>query len=86
MEACNPVRLSAALNQSVFFYEVCGNLEKAIEISDKSLASALEKIDSLGEDEFKDAKAIIDMFKSNLSDWKDDDEESKRPIDEVADD
>ena len=86
LDASNPIKLSAALNHSVFCFEVLDDLEKACAIADESLKKALEKIDSLGEEEFKDAKAIIDMFKNNLSDWKDDEEESKRPIDEVEDD
>ena len=30
----------------------------------------MEKIDDLGEEEFKDAKAIIELLKENLSIWK----------------
>ena len=33
----------------------------------------MEKIDDLGEEEFKDAKAIIELLKENLSIWKEED-------------
>ena len=83
LQACNPIKLSIALNLSVFHYEVQGDLAGATEIADQALQSALEKIDDLGEEEFKDAKAIIELLKENLSSWKEAEEELKRPIDEI---
>ena len=69
LQPCNPIRLSIALNQSVFFYEVQENLAKAQQIADIALKGALELIDSLGEDDFKEAKSIIELLKENLSSW-----------------
>ena len=68
---------------SVFHYEVKNDLVKATQISDLALQESLQLIDSLGEEEFKDAKNIIELLKENISSWKEAEEESKRPIDEI---
>lgn len=83
MQPCNPIKLSIALNQSVFHYEVQGDLVKATQIADLTLQKALELIDSLGEEEFKDAKATIELLKENLSQWKEAEEEAKKPLEEI---
>ena len=66
---------------SVFFYEVLHDLPKACQVADASLQAALEKIDDLGEDDFKEAKQMIDLLKENLSIWKEDEEAKNRPLD-----
>jgi 14-3-3 protein epsilon len=68
---CNSIRLGLALNFSVFYYEVMKDQKKACELADSSLQAALEKIDDLGEEEFRDAKSIIELLKENLSLWRD---------------
>eukprot|EP00352_Strombidinopsis_acuminata_P006537 CAMPEP_0176376426 /NCGR_PEP_ID=MMETSP0126-20121128/28188_1 /TAXON_ID=141414 ORGANISM="Strombidinopsis acuminatum, Strain SPMC142" /NCGR_SAMPLE_ID=MMETSP0126 /ASSEMBLY_ACC=CAM_ASM_000229 /LENGTH=237 /DNA_ID=CAMNT_0017737875 /DNA_START=38 /DNA_END=751 /DNA_ORIENTATION=- len=73
---CNPIKLGLALNFSVFHYEVMKNHAKACEIADKSLQEALDKIDELEEDDFRDAKSIIELLKENLTLWKEEDEEN----------
>ena len=55
----------------------------AMSIADQALTAALEKIDDLGEEEFKDAKNIIDQLKENLNVWKEEEEDKKKPIAEV---
>ena len=70
---CNPIRLGLALNFSVFYYEVMKDQKKACELADSSLQAALDKIDELGEEEFRDAKSIIELLKENLSLWREED-------------
>jgi hypothetical protein len=70
MPPCNPIRLGLALNFSVFYYEVMKDQKKACELADSSLQAALDKIDELGEEEFRDAKSIIELLKENLSLWR----------------
>ena len=67
------MKLSICLNLSVFYFEVINDASKAINIADQALQAAMEKIDDLGEEEFKDAKAIIELLKENLSIWKEED-------------
>ena len=71
---CSPIRLGLALNFSVFYYEVMKDHKQACELADSSLQAALEKIDDLGEEDFRDAKSIIELLKENLSLWKEEEE------------
>ena len=73
LSACNPIRLGLALNFSVFHYEVMSDRKKACELGESALTEALEKIDDVDEDTFRDAKSIIELLKENLSLWKEED-------------
>ena len=73
MPPCNPIKLGLALNFSVFHYEVMKNHKAACDLADKALQEALDKIDELEEDDFRDAKSIIELLKANLTLWKDED-------------
>ena len=70
LNACNPIRLGLALNYSVFHYEVMNDHKKACELGEVALSEALEKIDDVDEETFRDAKSIIELLKENLSLWK----------------
>ena len=70
LNACNPIRLGLALNFSVFQYEVMNDHKNACELGEKALQEALEKIDDVDEETFRDAKSIIELLKENLSLWK----------------
>jgi 14-3-3 protein epsilon len=74
LNACNPIRLGLALNFSVFHYEVMNNHKEACELGEKALTDALEKIDDVDEETFRDAKSIIELLKENLSLWKEEEE------------
>ena len=78
---CNPIRLGLALNFSVFHYEVMKNHKAAVELAALALQEALDKIDELEEDDFRDAKSIIELLKENLTLWKE--EESGNDIDDL---
>merc|ERR1712048_717875 len=81
LNACNPIRLGLALNFSVFYYEVLNDHKKACELGEKALADALEKIDEVDEETFRDAKSIIELLKENLSLWKE--EEDQNAVDDL---
>ena len=76
LNSCNPIRLGLALNFSVFHYEVMSNKSKAIELGESALSDALEKIDDVDEETFRDAKSIIELLKENLSLWKEEEEQN----------
>ena len=82
LPACNPIKLGLALNFSVFNYEVLKDHGKACELADHALQSALDKIDELEEDDFRDAKSIIELLKENLTLWKEE-EEGDNAIDDL---
>ena len=72
---CNPIKLGLALNFSVFHYEVMKNHKSACDLADKALQEALDKIDELEEEDFRDAKSIIELLKENLTLWKEEEED-----------
>jgi hypothetical protein len=76
LNACNPIRLGLALNFSVFHYEVMNNHKQACELGEAALTEALEKIDDVDEETFRDAKSIIELLKENLSLWKEEEEQN----------
>jgi 14-3-3 protein epsilon len=80
---CNPIKLGLALNFSVFYYEVLKDHKKAISLADESLQAALDKIDELGEEDFRDAKSIIELLKENLTLWKEEEEGGDNNIDDL---
>lgn len=71
LSACDSIRLGLALNYSVFFYESIGDTKKAVELGEKALSDALDKLDQCSEEEFRDAQNIIELLRENLSLWKD---------------
>lgn len=80
---CNPIKLGLALNFSVFHYEVMRNHKAACELADRALQDALDKIDELEEDDFRDAKSIIELLKENLTLWKEEEEGEDNQIDDL---
>ncbi len=76
LNACNPIRLGLALNYSVFHYEVMNSHKQACELGEQALSDALEKIDDVDEETFRDAKSIIELLKENLSLWKEEEEQN----------
>ena len=82
MPPCNPIKLGLALNFSVFHYEVMKNHKAACDLADKALQEALDKIDELEEDDFRDAKSIIELLKENLTLWKEE-EDGGNAIDDL---
>ena len=75
---CNPIKLGLALNFSVFYYEVMKNHKAACELADTALQEALDKIDELEEEDFRDAKSIIELLKENLTLWKEEEDEDNQ--------
>ena len=76
LPACNPIKLGLALNFSVFNYEVLKDHANACSLADGALQQALDKIDELEEDDFRDAKSIIELLKENLTLWKEEEDDN----------
>jgi len=83
LPACNPIKLGLALNFSVFYYEVMKDHKKACVLADEALQSALDKIDDLNEEDFRDAKSIIELLKENLTLWKEEEEGGDNNIEDL---
>lgn len=70
LHACNPIKLGLALNFSVFHYEVMQDNKQACTLAETALQDAMNKIDDVDEETFRDAKSIIELLKENLTLWK----------------
>ena len=51
------------------------NHKMACDLADEALQQALDKIDELEEDDFRDAKSIIELLKENLTLWREEENE-----------
>jgi len=80
---CNPIKLGLALNFSVFHYEVMKDHKQACTLADEALQAALDKIDDLDEENFRDAKSIIELLKENLTLWKEEEEGGDNNIEDL---
>jgi 14-3-3 protein epsilon len=78
---CNSIKLGLALNFSGFYYVVMKDQKRACELAEEALQSALDKIDEISEEDFRDAKSIIELLKENLTLWKE--EEGGQPIEDL---
>ncbi len=70
LQACNSIKLGLALNFSVFYYEVMQDSKMACQLAETALQEAMNKIDEVDEETFRDAKSIIELLKENLTLWK----------------
>ena len=71
LHPCNMIKLGLALNFSVFYFEVMENHKESCEVNVSALDAALEKIDEVDEETYRDAKSILELLKENLAYWKD---------------
>jgi len=73
--ACNPTRLSLALNHSVYLYEIMNKPAEACDMAKKAFDAAISELESLGEDDYKDATMVLQLLKDNLTLWTTDADE-----------
>merc|ERR1712216_469683 len=69
LKETNPIRLGLALNYSVFYYELCDKKSMASELAQAAFDQAIDQLDSLGEDAYRDSTLIMQLLKDNLSLW-----------------
>lgn len=69
LKSTNPTKLGMILNRSVFTYEVLGKVEEACSLAKDGFDSAINDIDELTDDEYKDATTIMQLIRDNLTLW-----------------
>jgi 14-3-3 protein epsilon len=69
LKSTHPIRLGLSLNFSVFYYEVKNNPAKACELAKSAFDDAIADIDSIDEDQYKDATTIMQLIRDNLTLW-----------------
>lgn len=65
----HPIRLGLALNFSVFYFEIMDQPKKACDLAKDTFESAINSIDDMKEDEYKDAAMILQLLKDNITLW-----------------
>jgi 14-3-3 protein epsilon len=65
----NPIRLGLALNYSVFFYEILNMPTEACTLAKTAFDDAISELDSLQEEQYKDATLIMQLIRDNLTLW-----------------
>lgn len=68
----NPIRLGLALNYSVFFYEILNLPSEACALAKTAFDDAISELDSLQEEQYKDATLIMQLIRDNLTLWTSD--------------
>jgi|ERR1711865_61413 len=81
LPSTNPIRLGLALNFSVFHYEICEQKREASDLAKEAFDTAIDHLDTLADDEYKDSTLIMQLLKDNLTLWNND-----QQTDEEADD
>lgn len=69
LKATHPIRLGLALNFSVFYYEVFSSPEKACMLAKAAFDDAMNVMDALDEDQYKDSAQIMQLLRDNLTLW-----------------
>jgi 14-3-3 protein epsilon len=68
----NPIRLGLALNFSVFYYEILNMPPEACTLAKTAFDDAISELDSLQEEQYKDATLIMQLIRDNLTLWTSD--------------
>ncbi len=69
LKATDPTRLSLALNFSVNWYEFLGNRAKGREIGMKAFNDALEELEELDDENYREATMLMQMLRDNETRW-----------------
>merc|ERR1711865_627030 len=69
LPSTNPIRLGLALNFSVFHYEICEQKKEASDLAKEAFDTAIDHLDTLADDEYKDSTLIMQLLKDNLTLW-----------------
>jgi hypothetical protein len=69
----NPIKLSTALNFSIFYYDIMNSPETASKIAKFAFDSAISRIENVTED-YKETTQILQLLKEKLTFWSSENE------------
>ncbi|KAK6089885.1 hypothetical protein P3W45_001088 [Vairimorpha bombi] len=65
----NPIKLGLALNYSVFYYEILNDPKEACAIARTAFNNAIENLEGLSENHYRDSTLIMQLLRDNLTLW-----------------
>ena len=77
LPSTHPVRLGVALNYSVFQQEILNRPELACETAKGAFDNAIQELDTLSEDTYKDSTLVMQLLRDNLTLWTEEEREKE---------
>ncbi|KAG8889625.1 14-3-3 protein [Tulasnella sp. 332] len=65
----HPTRLALALNFSVFYYDIVNSPDRACHLAKQAFDDAIDDVDTLSEETYKDSTMIMQLLRDNLTIW-----------------
>jgi 14-3-3 protein epsilon len=70
----NPIKLSTALNFSIFYYDIMNSPETASKIAKFAFDSAISRIENVTDEDYKETTQILQLLKEKLTFWSSENE------------
>jgi len=81
LQPTNPIRLGLALNFSVFYYEIMNSPDNAIQLAKQAFDDAIEKLELLQDESYKDSTLIMQLLRDNITLWTSNTDEDEKKDD-----
>jgi len=81
LQPTNPIRLGLALNFSVFYYEIMNSPDNAIQLGKQAFDDAIEKLELLQDESYKDSTLIMQLLRDNITLWTSNTDEDEKKDD-----
>lgn len=69
LASTNPIKLGLSLNCSVFYYEILNDPNEACSIARTAFSNAIENLEGLSEEHYRDSTLIMQLLRDNLTLW-----------------